>query len=306
MEFEFLILEDVRLRVHISQRSNLKYMKIVVDHFDERQHEDFSNSSLGYLAEVLDIQFSAQLIQQLVFKSVHAEKVNELWFNVQGHLIDSVYKSSGVASQENSKRPRGGRRMRLLTQFMTSPLPYRIILAPQFNSSHAGSGVGGQSGRQDSDNRVSSGRSESIAALVALFAPTTASGAMGANVEASVLGSLPQEVHGRGTEPCPDKHDMAVGIGRSLLLDEAYSVPCSDEEELPVETEHLQDGVNIGPCSDDDHEPLPTPIDDPQDGAATELSHAVGVNNAKLDSCNMMDGEGKFIACITSAYDTYA
>ncbi|CAA2949041.1 Hypothetical predicted protein [Olea europaea subsp. europaea] len=87
MEFKFLIPEDAWLRAHISQRSNLKYVKIVIDHFDERQREDFRNFSLGYLTEVPNIQFSVQLIQQLVFRSICTEKVNELWFNVQGHIM---------------------------------------------------------------------------------------------------------------------------------------------------------------------------------------------------------------------------
>ncbi|CAA3027621.1 Hypothetical predicted protein [Olea europaea subsp. europaea] len=59
MEFEFRISKDARLWAHISQRSNLKYVKTVMDHFDEQQREDFCNSSLGYLAKVPDIQFSA-------------------------------------------------------------------------------------------------------------------------------------------------------------------------------------------------------------------------------------------------------
>ncbi|CAA3003548.1 Hypothetical predicted protein, partial [Olea europaea subsp. europaea] len=87
MEFEFLIPEDARLRAHISQRSNLKYVKTVMDHFDERQREDFRNSPLGYLADIPDIQFSAQLILQLLFRTIRTEKANELWFNVQGHLM---------------------------------------------------------------------------------------------------------------------------------------------------------------------------------------------------------------------------
>ncbi|CAA2997842.1 Hypothetical predicted protein [Olea europaea subsp. europaea] len=87
MEFEFRIPEDARLRAHISQRNNLKYVKIVMNHFDEQQRQDFRNSPLGYLVEVLDIQFSAQQIQQLVFRTVRTDKVNELWFNVQGHLM---------------------------------------------------------------------------------------------------------------------------------------------------------------------------------------------------------------------------
>ncbi|CAA3031462.1 Hypothetical predicted protein [Olea europaea subsp. europaea] len=87
MEFKFRISKDARLWVHISQRSNLKYVKTVMDHFDERQWEDFHNSSLGYLAKVSDIQFSTQLIQQLVFRTVHTDKVYELWFNMQGHFM---------------------------------------------------------------------------------------------------------------------------------------------------------------------------------------------------------------------------
>ncbi|CAA2982850.1 Hypothetical predicted protein [Olea europaea subsp. europaea] len=87
MELELHIPEDAQLRAHIFQRSNLKYVKIVMDHFDKRQHQDFRNSLLRYLAEVLDIQFSVQLIQQLVFKIVHTDKVNDLWFNMEGHLM---------------------------------------------------------------------------------------------------------------------------------------------------------------------------------------------------------------------------
>ncbi|CAA3032664.1 Hypothetical predicted protein [Olea europaea subsp. europaea] len=87
MEFEFRISKSARLRGHISQRSNLKYVKTVMDHFDERHWEDFRNSSLGYLADVPNIQFSAQLIQQLVFRTIRTDKLYELWFNVQGHLM---------------------------------------------------------------------------------------------------------------------------------------------------------------------------------------------------------------------------
>ncbi|XP_022889391.1 uncharacterized protein LOC111404893 isoform X2 [Olea europaea var. sylvestris] len=86
MEFKFRIPEDARLRAHISQRSNLKLVKTVMDHFDERQREDFRNSSLEYLAEISDIQLSAQLIQQLAFRTIHTNKLYELWFSVQEHL----------------------------------------------------------------------------------------------------------------------------------------------------------------------------------------------------------------------------
>jgi hypothetical protein len=54
--------------------------------FDERQRNDFRASSLGYLTDVADIQFSAQLLQQFVFRCIETDKKQELWFNVQGHL----------------------------------------------------------------------------------------------------------------------------------------------------------------------------------------------------------------------------
>ncbi|CAA2933634.1 Hypothetical predicted protein [Olea europaea subsp. europaea] len=87
MEFDYCIPEEARLRAHISQRSNLKYVKTVMDVFDDRQRDEFRNSPFGYLAEVAEIQFSAQLIQQLVFRTIRTDKVNELWFNVQGNMM---------------------------------------------------------------------------------------------------------------------------------------------------------------------------------------------------------------------------
>ncbi|CAA2986374.1 Hypothetical predicted protein [Olea europaea subsp. europaea] len=70
----------------ISQRSNLKYVKTVMDHFDSRLRVDFRNSCLGLLVDVPEIQFSAQLILTLVCRGIHCDKSHELWFNVQGHL----------------------------------------------------------------------------------------------------------------------------------------------------------------------------------------------------------------------------
>ncbi|CAA2938467.1 Hypothetical predicted protein [Olea europaea subsp. europaea] len=87
MEFDFCIPKYARLRAHILQWNNLKYVKTVMDHFDDRQREDFCNSPFRYLAKVPEIQFSAQLIQQLVFRTIRIDKVNELWFSVQGNLM---------------------------------------------------------------------------------------------------------------------------------------------------------------------------------------------------------------------------
>ncbi|CAA3005491.1 Hypothetical predicted protein [Olea europaea subsp. europaea] len=86
MEFQFWVPKNVRLPAHISQQSNLKYIKTVMDHLDDRLRTDFRNSYLGFLVEVLEIQFSAQVIQALVCRGICYDKSHELWFNVQGHL----------------------------------------------------------------------------------------------------------------------------------------------------------------------------------------------------------------------------
>ncbi|XP_022843203.1 uncharacterized protein LOC111366736 [Olea europaea var. sylvestris] len=65
MDFEPLVPENARLRGH---------------------RADFRNSCLGFLSEVSDLQFFAQLIQQLVFCCIQTNKRHELWFNLQGHL----------------------------------------------------------------------------------------------------------------------------------------------------------------------------------------------------------------------------
>ncbi|CAA2967557.1 Hypothetical predicted protein [Olea europaea subsp. europaea] len=52
MDFEYLVPKNARLRAHISQRSNLRYVKTVLEHFNERQRTDFCNSCLGFLSEV--------------------------------------------------------------------------------------------------------------------------------------------------------------------------------------------------------------------------------------------------------------
>ncbi|CAA2971828.1 Hypothetical predicted protein [Olea europaea subsp. europaea] len=86
MDFQFLVPKNVRLPARISQRSNLKYIKTVMDNFDDRLRADFRDSCLGFLTDVPEIQFFAQLIQALVCRGIHCDKFHELWFNVQGHL----------------------------------------------------------------------------------------------------------------------------------------------------------------------------------------------------------------------------
>ncbi|CAA2996158.1 Hypothetical predicted protein [Olea europaea subsp. europaea] len=53
-----------------------------------------------------------------------------------------------------------------------------------------------------------------------------------------------------------------------------------------------QEGADIVPCPSAKHEPLPTPIDDQQDGAATEPSQTATVSDAEVNGCNVTDGKG--------------
>ncbi|CAA2979702.1 Hypothetical predicted protein [Olea europaea subsp. europaea] len=48
LDFEPLVSENARLWGHISHGSNMHYLKTVVEHFDERQREDFGNSCLRF------------------------------------------------------------------------------------------------------------------------------------------------------------------------------------------------------------------------------------------------------------------
>ncbi|CAA3031996.1 Hypothetical predicted protein [Olea europaea subsp. europaea] len=193
MEFDFCIPKDARLLAHISQRSNLKYVKIVMDHFNDRQREDFCNSPFRYLAEIPEIQFSAQLIQQLVFKTIHTDKVwayeavpeigerfgrrvgermprllswsarkqpqhrtyDAFFKNVQLHVYTTLRPTDAEAEQQYFST---------LVPYDDPPVPVlddivRTIVEPQFNTSHVGSRSGGQLVRQDSDDKVSSGGS---------------------------------------------------------------------------------------------------------------------------------------------------
>ncbi|CAA2986807.1 Hypothetical predicted protein [Olea europaea subsp. europaea] len=58
----------------------------MMDNFDNRLWADFRDSCLGFLVDVPEIQFFAQLIQALVCREIRCDKSRELWFNVQGHL----------------------------------------------------------------------------------------------------------------------------------------------------------------------------------------------------------------------------
>ncbi|CAA2949036.1 Hypothetical predicted protein [Olea europaea subsp. europaea] len=91
---------------------------------------------------------------------------------------------------------------------------------------------------------------------------------------------LREFIAGMVAPPAPTT--TSIMMGANVEADRAYSAPCPNEEELLVGTEHLSDG------------------------AAMEPSHVAGISDADLDDCNVTNGEGKFIACATSAYDTYA
>ncbi|CAA3011564.1 Hypothetical predicted protein [Olea europaea subsp. europaea] len=175
-------------------------------------------------------------------------------------------------------------------------------------------GVGGQSGGQDLEDRVRSGRSgdgetsgddesdgESGSDREGDDSEDTGDSSTppGTPIRSPVRG----HVHGRGTDPLPTPIEMGVDTGRSQPPVGAYSPPCTDKGELLVRTEDLPEGADIASCPDVEHEPLPTPIDDQEDGAATEPSDAAAVTDAEINGCNVTDGEGNVATVSVPADD---
>ncbi|CAA3016603.1 Hypothetical predicted protein [Olea europaea subsp. europaea] len=95
---------------------------------------------------------------------------------------------------------------------------------------------------------------------------------------------------------------MGVDTGRSQSPDGAYSPPCTDGGSCLWERKTCK-GADIAPCSDVEHEPLPTPIDDQQDRAATKPSQVETVSDAEIDGYNVTDGEGLVAATPVPAAD---
>ncbi|CAA3024180.1 Hypothetical predicted protein [Olea europaea subsp. europaea] len=420
MDFEFLIPEDARLRTHISQRSNLKYVKTVMDHFDERQCEDFCNSPLGYLANIPDIQFSAQLILQLLFRTVRTEKVNELWFNVQGHLMKfGPQEYAAVTGLRCSLFPKGDDFDQLIERKRLKERYRRLLhglrgsfarkfqkakrrkekeitctvhdfpIAMQIHSLHDESRVSGQSGGQDLDDRVRSGRSgdgetsrddesdgesgsdregddsedtgdsstppatpvrspvrgcttnsrsvrtsafiltkgkveellldqrilfemrlqivkfeieqhvifectrlpEFIAAQVAPHLPTTALRST-APFSSSVLHVVPHKTYmDEAQTHCPLQLKWELTQDVHSLQTEHTVLHARTRGSCLSKLKTCQ-RADIAPCPDAEHEPLSTPIDDQEEGAATEPSDVAAVRDAEIDGCNVTDGEG--------------
>ncbi|CAA3016114.1 Hypothetical predicted protein [Olea europaea subsp. europaea] len=337
MEFEFMILEDARLRAHIFQQSNLKYVKTVMDHFDERQREDFRNSPLG-VASQENYMHGARLPHYYAglglggnfrdwgtLRSLHVyatlrstdAEVEQPYFSTLVTyddplmpVLDDIARTSGSDRDGDDSEEHDGDDSKDTGKSSTSPATpvSSPVRGPMTQTRPVGTSasslIRGEVEELLLDQRILFEMQlwtvkleiqqyvtsecirlrEFIVVLVAPLVPTTALGSTGANVEIDVSGSSPQDVHGQDTEPLPTPIDIGVDTGRSQPLD----------------------GADIASCSDDDHEPLPTLIDHPQDGGATEPSHATKVGEAEFDGCNMTDGEGKFIACVTSAYDTFA
>ncbi|CAA3003936.1 Hypothetical predicted protein [Olea europaea subsp. europaea] len=111
MEFDYCIPKEARLRANISQRSNFKYVKTVMDVFDDRQRDEFRNSPFGYLAKVAEIQFSAQLIQQLVFRTIRTNKEYTLMTGLRCGVFPEGDEFDRVLERRRLKERVGYRRL---------------------------------------------------------------------------------------------------------------------------------------------------------------------------------------------------
>ncbi|CAA2970027.1 Hypothetical predicted protein [Olea europaea subsp. europaea] len=346
MEFEFCIPKEVRLRAHISQHSNLKLVKTLMDYFDERQPEDFRNSSLGYLAEDPNIQFSTQLNQQLVFRTVRTDKLYELWFSVQGHLKKfGLQEYVLVTELRCGSFPEGAEYERVLqrrtlkerrTTAMTSSLvgtetatisyPHvyvtlrptdveaqqpcfftlvsyddplvlvlddiaRTVVAPQFSASGDDSCDGGHAGREDSDEETSKGGSSEEQRSEG----DKEKGASGSNPDdedsedtgefEGDRSSVSKDTHGgdRGASSSPRPSQDVYG---------GPAEPCPNEQDIPVDTENMQDAAHFAPCHDDVNLPVAAATEEVQDAGAAEPSNAVEDNDDDAEGCDVTECEG--------------
>ncbi|CAA3001141.1 Hypothetical predicted protein [Olea europaea subsp. europaea] len=94
---------------------------------------------------------------------------------------------------------------------------------------------------------------------------------------------------------CVFQHQPSVSTDvhrQSVDIDKTHGCAPTFPGELLVETEDLPEGADIAPCPDAEHEPLPTPMYDQEDGAATEPSDVAAVSDAEIDGCKVTDGEG--------------
>ncbi|CAA2982451.1 Hypothetical predicted protein [Olea europaea subsp. europaea] len=107
---------------------------------------------------------------------------------------------------------------------------------------------------------------------------TTATATTPIDIEARVLGRLPQDLYGGHMEPCLDEQDMRADIG----------------------IEHLQDGAHIARRSDDDQDPMPVATNNllvtydsySSDRGAVKPSYVAPINDAEFKDCAVTDGDG--------------
>ncbi|CAA3000110.1 Hypothetical predicted protein [Olea europaea subsp. europaea] len=342
-----------------------------MDHFDDRQHEDFRNSPFGYLAEVPEIQFSAQLIQQLVFRTIRTDKEYTLVTGLRcgvfskGDDFDRVlvrrrlkervgyrcllYEFRDFWAKKFQKAKRRQEKEITYTihgfpiamQYDDPPVPVlddiaRTIVEPQFNASHAGRGSGGQLARQDSDDGVSSRRSVEDETARADDGDTTSwniwikphqrGGGRAVVGPKKRLRTVKLEIKQHVMSECKKLRDFLATLGAPAGSTLVATVMAVDTEagvsgSLPQDvnggdtgTAHVQvfmlsstNGGDIAPCLDDKHHPMPAATDeqlgrgqiellfvvpDLNDGGAIEPSHAVPINDAEFEGCNITDGDG--------------
>ncbi|CAA2961754.1 Alpha beta hydrolase [Olea europaea subsp. europaea] len=370
MEFEFRILEDARLRAHISQLSNLKLVKTVMDHFDERQREDFHNFSLWYLAEeyalVMGIRCCAfaegseyeQLLQRRRlkerrllyifrctwgknFQKTKRRKEKEITYMIHCFSIAMqvwAYEVLPKVGKHFSKRvderlPRllywSARKQpqhRTYNAFFknvefhvyTTLRPTDVKAQQPYFSTLVPRGQG-HVGREDSDEEASEGRNSEEqtsggdeekdasgsdpddedsedndesdsdrssvgedtrgedrgasslarplrAILVARAGPTTTAAVTRVETEAGISSSLPKDIYGGAAKPC------------------------SDEQDIPIDTGNMQHAAHIAPCQDDVNLPMAAAIKEVQ--GAMEPSNVVEDDDDDAEGCNAVDGDG--------------
>ncbi|CAH9131832.1 unnamed protein product, partial [Cuscuta epithymum] len=65
--------------------------KCITDMLSKKELSTFRNTPWGHLLDIPDIQFCAQIVHMLLLRLVKQQPEDELWFNVEGKIVEFTY-----------------------------------------------------------------------------------------------------------------------------------------------------------------------------------------------------------------------
>lgn len=74
MTHRYKILEEERVPTHVLQVSNTKYISAILNKLDSQQKRQLEENCIGHVARLPELKLSAQLIHEMVNRSVVCRK----------------------------------------------------------------------------------------------------------------------------------------------------------------------------------------------------------------------------------------